>query len=350
MFASDLTRALVSDGLDQHVAVLRPDRSELSYPAETTDLSRGWRLPGLRVDGGAVRDLRRLIGRWAPDVVQVHGGEPLKHVLLASGGSKGRVIYRRIGPAPAEIARGARRMAHARLMRRADAIVAVADVLRQEAILSFRIPADRVVTIRNAVDPSRLVPTQSRATIRAELGIPTDARLVTSIGALTPEKDPLTHIEVVRRASRFVPKLFHLVVGDGPLRAKVDAAASGNGPRLMVAGSRPDVDELLGATDVVLLASLSEGLPGCLIEAGMLGVPTAAFAVGGVPEIVLDGRTGVLAPPGDVAALAERLAGMLNDPIRVESLAAAARERTRSLFDIRDVAPRYRQLYEDVVR
>jgi glycosyltransferase involved in cell wall biosynthesis len=345
VFASDLVRALGNRELEHHLAVLRPGRTELVYPAETTVLTDGWRLPGLRVDARVAGGLRRLIRRWKPEVIQVHGGQPLKHVLLAAGGSDARVIYRRIGPAPLEIARGARRMAHAGLMRRASVIVAVADIIREEAIGTFGVAPDRVVMIPNAVDPSRLEPSRDRDAIRAELGVPTNARLVTSLGALTPEKDPLTHVEVVRRARRSIPDLFHLVVGDGPLRGTLDATASANGQRLLVTGTRPDVGELLAATDVVLVASRSEGQPGCVIEAGMLGVPAAAFAVGGVPEVVVDGRTGVLVAPGEVERLASSLAGILGEPRRQQALGEAARQRARRHFDIHTVAPRYRSLY-----
>jgi glycosyltransferase involved in cell wall biosynthesis len=346
VFAADLIGALGDDGLEQRVAVLRSDHAGLTYPAETTVLTGGWRLPGIRVDARVARGLRGVIRSWAPTVVQVHGGEPLKHVLLAAGGSDARVIYRRIGPAPSEIARGARRAAHAGLMRRAHLIVAVAGVIREEAIGTFGVHPDRVVTIRNAVDRSRLRPTKSGEAIRRELGVPVGAPLVTSLGALTPEKDPITHVEIVRRARRWVPDLFHLVVGDGPLRGRIEESSSGDVRRLIVTGPRGDVADLLAATDVLLVASRSEGLPGCVIEAGMLGVPTAAFAVGGIPEAVIDGETGVLVPPGQIEGLAAGLAGVVREPRRRRALGTAARERAQRHFDIDVVAPRYRALYQ----
>jgi glycosyltransferase involved in cell wall biosynthesis len=235
-------------------------------------------------------------------------------------------------------------------MRRADAIVTVADVLREETILTFGVAPGRVVTIPNAVDPARLRATRSRATVRAEFGIRTDTPLVASVGALSPEKDPLTHVEVVRRARRLVPDTVHLVIGDGPLRPRLDAAASANGRRLIIAGSRPDVADLLAATDLVLLASRSEGLPGCVIEAGMLGVPTAAFAVGGVPDAVVDGVTGVLVPPGHRGALAAGVGRLLLDRDRLDAMGAGARDHCRARFQIRSAADHYRGLYEAVAR
>lgn len=350
VFASDLIRAL-EDGIDQHVAVLRADDPELTFPAETTVVGTGgWRVPGLRVDVKVVRGLRELIERWKPDVIQVHGGEPLKHTLLAAAGTGRPVIYRRIGPAPSEIARGARRAAHGKLMRRAESIVAVADFLRREVISTFGVPAGRVVTIPNAVDPSRLRPARDPAATRAEFGIPKDAPVVTSLGALTTEKDPVAHLEAAFRARSAVPELVHLVVGDGPLRTTVEAVAgrNGHGDRAVVAGSRTDVADVLAATDVLLLASRSEGLPACLIEAGMLGVPAVAFAVGGVPEVVVQGITGVLADPGHVDGLSNGLAELLTAPRRRREMGAAASRHCRAGFDIGKAASRYRELYEAV--
>ena len=352
MFAADLVRALDS-GIEQHVALLRSDRPELTYSAETTVLRSGWRVPAARVDLSLVRGLKRLIERWDPIAIQVHGGEPLKHALLATAGLSVRVVYRRIGAATQEMTRGARRAAHARLMRSADSVVAVANVLRDEAIATFGVDPERVVTIPNAVDPARLEARQDRASTRTELGIPAEARVVTSLGALTPEKDPVTHLEVVRRARQQAPDVVHLVVGDGPMRAAVERAAAttnGRGGRVVIVGSRSDVSELLAASDVLLVASRSEGLPGCVIEAGMVGVPTVAFNVGGVSDAVVDGVTGVLAPPRDVEALARGLARLVEEDELRRSMGEAARERCEAEFHIRDAADRYRRLYEAMVR
>lgn len=351
VFAADLIRALDRD-VDHHVALLRSDRTELTYPAVTTVLGSGLPFPGVRVDLRAIRDLRLLIAEVGPSTVQVHGGEPLKHALLASAGSEVPVVYRRIGPAPRGIVRGPRRVAHARLMRRAERIVAVANVLRDEAIMTFGVRPERIETIPNAVDPSRLQTTRGPAAVRSELGIDSRSPVALSVGALTPEKDPLAHLRVVRIARREVPSLVHVVVGDGPVRADLEREATRNGHlgRIVIAGSRSDVGDLLAASDVVLLASRSEGLPACVIEAGMLGVPTVGFAVGGVSEAVDDGVTGRLVPPLDEERLGYELARLLLDDAERRSMGAAARAHCERRFHIRDAARRYLRLYEALAR
>jgi glycosyltransferase involved in cell wall biosynthesis len=351
MFAADLMGALTGDGIEQRVAVLRAAAPGLDFPSPATVLGNGGpQIPGMRVNLGTLGALRGLFEAWRPDVIQVHGGEPLKHVVLAARRRSIPVVYRRIGSAPQWITRGPRRLGHGHLMRRATRVVAVAEVLRQEAIETFSVPPRQVMTIPNAVDVERLLPGRPREDVRKTLGIQPEAGVIISVGALTWEKDPQTHLAVSSLVRNRRPDAVHLFVGDGPLWPAVESSIRERGldDSVRLLGARDDVPDLLAAADVLLLASRVEGLPGCVIEAGIAGRPTAAYAVAGVPEIVEYGRTGLLVPPGNVRSLAEATARLLADERFRASLGAAARERCRSRFDIRIVAPRYRGLYEEL--
>lgn len=353
LFAGDLVPRLGRAGLTQRVIVLREGRAPwVDYQEPTTILrSRRRRLPGVRFDrriGGQLRDAAR---EWAPDVIQAHGGESLKHVVL-SHVDGAPVVYRRIGSAPVAMTRGLSRIAHGHLMRRASHIVAVAEALREETIEVFSVPQERVSVIPNAVDPARIRPRTNRGAVRKSLGVPPSAPLMLSLGALTWEKDPLAHLEVFEAVQAERPDAMHLFVGDGPQRPALERAVQDRRleGRVLLLGSREDVPDLLTAVDVMLLASRVEGLPGCLIEAGMSGVPVAAYAVAGVPEIVLDGVTGLLVPRGDRAALASAAARLLGDEDARRALGEAARDRCRGRFDIGFVSHRYVELYERMVR
>jgi glycosyltransferase involved in cell wall biosynthesis len=260
-------------------------------------------------------------------------------------------VYRRIGSAPEEIARGPRRAAYGWLMRRADRIVAVADALRREVVRTFRVPSARVVTIPNGVDPARLVPTRGREAVRAELGLAPDAPVLLSLGALVWEKDPMTQLEVAERIRRVDPRAVLLMVGDGPMRGEVEAAIAARGPDgpVRLLGTREDVADVLAASDALLFASCSEGMAATVIEAGMAGLPVAAFAVGGIPEVIRDGVTGMLADPGDVDRLTDAALRLLRDPALRARMGSAARAAS-SGFDIREIGERYLAVYEDLVR
>ena len=349
-FTADLVRPLREGGVQQRVSVLRPGAAgAVHFDVPTESLGDGWRVPGIRLGTGALRDLRSLVASWKPDVIQVSGGEPLKHVMAAAGGLA-PVIYRRIGSARGRDLGWLSQQAYAWLMRRSARVVAVAQSIRRETIERFRVPPERVVVIPKGIDADRLRPTQGRRRTRRRLAIGRATPVVASVGALTWEKDPVGHLEVMGLVRRAVPDAVHLVVGEGPLGRAVAAAAATLDPngRTLLLGSREDVGDLLAASDVVLLASRSEGLPGCLMEAGMAGLPSAAYALAGVPEVVVDGQTGLLAPPGDREALASAVTHLLREARMRESLGRAARERCVSRFEIGGVARAYLALYREL--
>jgi len=291
-------------------------------------------------------NLRRMIRDWRPDVVQAHGGEPLKYAVLGATRPRSQVVYRRIGSTPKEIARGPRRLVYARLMRQTARVVAVAEAVRSETLEVFRLRPGHVLTIPNAVDDRRLDATRDRAAVRRELGIPEAAEVVLSLGALTWEKDPLAHVEVAAGVLQARPQTWHLMVGDGPLRGQVEDAVRRRGMRrFMLAGMRSDVGDVLAASDVLLFASCSEGMPASVIEAGIAGVPVAGYAVAGMSEVVEPGVTGLLAQPADRKGLQSQVLALLQDPRRRGALGSAARQHCLARFSIGAVAPRYQELY-----
>jgi glycosyltransferase involved in cell wall biosynthesis len=354
-FAADLVAALRDAGVEQRVAVLHGPASNdtgLTYAVGSRALDTGdgpW-LPGLRVDAGALRRLRAEIAGWRPEVVQDHGGDSLKYAGLAAVGLRTGLVHRMIGAPGAWIGGRSRRVLYGRLVRRAAVTVAVAEAVRQETSRLLRVPGTAIVTIPNGVDAARLVPTRERAATRRGLGVPAGALVLLGVGALTAEKDPLGQFELAAALLAGRPSGRYLVAGDGPLRPDLEAAvrASGLDGQVALLGARADVADLLAASDLLLLASRTEGMPACVIEAGMAGVPVAGYALAGIPEVVLDGVTGVLTPPGDFGGLARRAAALLDDAAARRRMGEAATARCRALFDIRPIARRYLELYDRV--
>jgi glycosyltransferase involved in cell wall biosynthesis len=352
LFAAALVRASRALDCEQHVAVVRPaDGDHVRFDAPTallTSRPKSSRLAAPR----AARRLRTVIEQTQPTVVQVHGGEALKVAMAAWSGLP--VVYRRIGGVPPWLERGPRRWVYGRMMRRAVAVVTVADALREETIRVFGLAPASVVTIPNAVDPADVRPRRPRAAVRAELGIGDDAPVTVSVGALVAEKDPVRALEILEPFLRAHRDVVHLVVGGGPLRDELNARAAGLGigERVRCLGPRTDVGDLLGASDVVLFASspgAMEGMPGSLIESGLCRRPAVVFDVAGAREVVEDGVTGFVVPWGDDDGFRERIAKVLEDPGLREAMGEAAAQRCAA-FDIRAVAPRYLSLYREVGR
>ena len=345
IFAADLVHALEGKGIAQRVAILRSNGSR----------SVAYRAPVHGLTGGGperVIALRRLVRRSRPHVVQAHGGEAMAVSVLATAGIP--IVYRRVGGAPPSLRRGWRRRVFRRLVGRTARVVAVAEAVRHESISLLGLPPSHVVTIPNGVDLGRLAGHRDRATVRAALGIEDAAPVFLSMAALTWEKDPLAHLRVGAAVLRSLPRAAHLFVGDGPMRSRMEREVSSLGlhGKIRLLGARSDVPDLLEAVDALLFASRPdgmEGMPGAVIEAGMLGRPTVAYDVAGLSEVVLDQQTGRLVPWGEEDALAEAMIDLLGDDEARKAMGEAARLACQSGFSIDQIAPQYVKIYAELV-
>lgn len=223
-----------------------------------------------------------------------------------------------------------------------NAVTAVLDAQRwavsEEALASMWAPLRRgaEVLVHGIVQNDTPPDPDARRRVRAEFGIPADAVVAVIVANFRREKDYPNVLHAARRAFDTDPRLWVVAVGQGPLEADVRAlhAELGLGDRFVLAGYRSDVPDILAAADLFTLGSAFEGLPVSIMEAMAAGLPVVATAVGGVPEAVVAGETGLLVPPHDDRALADAWLELSGDPERRTRMARAARERA-PLFDIR---------------
>jgi glycosyltransferase involved in cell wall biosynthesis len=253
-----------------------------------------------------------LFRRERVTVVHTHNRLPLIYGAAAGRLAGAVVVHTRHGPG-----RGTRRE---RLLRRGagrllHAYVAVSPELRDLAqSLGDSAPA-KLAVIENGIDLARFrVGPEERRAARQALGIPDDAWVVGSVGRLAREKDyPL----LVRAAAPLLgPGARLIIVGDGDEAANIRAAvaAANVGPHVLLPGASHDIPRYMAALDVFALSSKMEGLPLVALEAMAAGLPLVAPAVGGLPGLVDDGRTGFLFPAGDEAALRVRLEALRAEP------------------------------------
>jgi glycosyltransferase involved in cell wall biosynthesis len=179
-----------------------------------------------------------------------------------------------------------------------------------------------------------------------------DGPILVAAGRLSVEKGFQVLVEAAPAILKAVPSARLVVFGDGPLRGSLErrVAALGLTDRVRLPGFRDDLDCLLPWADLVVLPSLTEGLPNVALEAAAAGVPVVATAVGGTPEVVIDGQTGVLVPPGEPTSLASRIVDVLRLPDRARALGAAGRRRVEEQFSFDAQARAYQQLFAEVVR
>jgi glycosyltransferase involved in cell wall biosynthesis len=187
--------------------------------------------------------------------------------------------------------------------------------------------------------------------LRTELGLPAGTPLYGSASNMRPQKALEVMLDAHVLVREQVPDAHLVLAGGGPsLGALRDhARALSIEDTAHFVGVRSDVDSMIGCLDVAAMSSDFEGMPLFALECFANGTPLVATAVGGLPEIVDDGRTGVLVPPRRPELLAEAIAGLMRDPDRRERLAAAARSELDA-YDINTIAQRWAQLYEQLLR
>jgi glycosyltransferase involved in cell wall biosynthesis len=232
--------------------------------------------------------------------------------------------------------------------------VAVSDAVRRHHLAAFGVRAP-VEVIHNALDPAPFAPDPAlRRAARARLGIAPDQPLVGTVGNLFPGKKGYeVLLEAVPEVVRRHPGAVFLAVGRdvGGLRARLEARAAelGVAHAFRCLGAQDDVPALLNALDLFVSPSRREGFPFVLLEAMSAALPVVATRVGGSPELVEDGRTGILAPPGDPGALAAFVCALLADPARARELGRAGRERVLARFTAPRMVARYQAVFEAAV-
>ena len=238
------------------------------------------------------------------------------------------------------------------VLRRFPKVIAVSDYLRRELIASGLAP-HQVVTVHNAVDHDVFVSTvcADRREVRAELGIGPDAPVVLTVGRLNPEKGHRYLLESVQLACRHIPGLRVLVVGEGPLRAKLKANTRALHLDVVVSflDWRDDVASLMSASDLFVLPSTRESFGLVILEALALRVPVIATRVGGVPEIIRTGETGILVEPRDPAALAEAMIWTLANPAQARQLARHGQAVVRQRFSLEAMVKATNRVYHEVM-
>jgi glycosyltransferase involved in cell wall biosynthesis len=265
------------------------------------------------------------------------------HTHCAKAGAVGRLAARRAGVPRIvhtyhgfpfhEFQSAARRRAYITIERRlgrfTDLALCVGSGVAVEAVRRRLLEPQRIrtigVVIPEADRPAACPPPAAHARRRARraLGLPPEAVVIGAVGRLTYQKAPEDFLAALRALAR--PGVVGVWIGGGELARRVAALASGGpGPRVMLAGERTDVPELLPAFDVFALPSRYEGLPTAIVEAMACGIPVVATAVNAVGDVVVPGETGLLVPPGRPDLMATALAYLLDSPADAARMAANA--------------------------
>ena len=229
-------------------------------------------------------------------------------------------------------------------------LIALNDGQRQELIRKRIISARKTVVIYNGIasTPFEIL---SGALNRNSLAILSSHKIITQIGRLSVQKGTRYFLEAAKMVLEERPETTFLLVGEGPLaeEMRLYAETLGISPQVRFLGWRDDVPAILAATDICVLASLWEGLPYTLLEAMAARKPVVATDTDGSREVVEEGRTGFLVPPGDVPALAEKILVLLGDGELRREMGKEGRERLEKHFLVEVMIEKVEEVYDELI-
>lgn len=241
-----------------------------------------------------------------------------------------------------------RTMALRRIVRSLDAIIAVGPDVRDNLIRTAKAPLDRIHLVRNAVARAERPEQSERVMLRRRMDLPLDRALLVVVGRLIPAKGVDTLVEAMGLLDEIPATL--LVIGDGPEREELERMASGiPRERVRFLGIRDDVGDLLGAADLYLSASHSEGTSIALIEAMACALPCAVADAPGLRDIVTDGENGRIFQLRDSSDCSRVIAEALAAPNEAEGWATRAQQEVRREFSMQTFVDRHCELYRALI-
>jgi glycosyltransferase involved in cell wall biosynthesis len=315
-------------------------------------------------DALALRKLIRTLRRHRPHIVETHTAKAgavgrLAAYLTGLAGPPapaimhvfhGHVFHSYFGPVKTRAFITIERA----LARITDRIITISPAQYRDITETYRIARPEktvVVPLGLKLQPFARARQTSVGQFRRAFGLPSDAPLVGFVGRLAPVKNPNLFIEAARLTLQQTPETYFALVGDGKLRPELErrVEALGLTKHVVFTGWQEDMPATYADLDVMALTSLNEGTPVTVIEALAAGVPVVATAVGGVPDVVTDRRTGLLVPSGDIEAVAQGMLKLLRNPEYARHLAREGQLEVLERFDLTRLAADMESLYRTVL-
>ncbi len=303
-------------------------------PKTEMDLTAAWRLS-------------RIIKQLKPDIVHAHDPHGVAMAALALSMST------QLAKPPLVAAR--RVDFHLRgsslsrwKYRQVDCFICASEAIRQ-MLVGDGVPAARAVTVHEGIDLAR-VASAPAAKLHEDLWLPHHAPVVGNVAALVPHKGQRHLIDSARLVLPQVPDARFVIAGEGELRPALERQIKDHHleKHVFLAGFRPDVLSLHKAFDIFVMSSVTEGLGTSLIDAMAAGKPVVATTAGGIPEVVVDGETGILVPPRDHDAMAAAIVKLLKDDGLRRCMGEAGLARARAMFSAERMVQDTLRVYERV--
>jgi glycosyltransferase involved in cell wall biosynthesis len=299
-----------------------------------------------RLDWGAVRCIREILGRYGVDLLHTHGYKADLYGFLAARASDVPVMATCHNWTKDTRTVQAYSLLDRFVLRRFRAVTAVSSTVA-ELLIEAGISLDRIRVIHNGIGTEKCCSPQEMPEILANGHGP----VIGMVGRLVPQKGFLDVLACGPEILSFKPDTRFVITGEGPQRAELEQAAcnAGISHSVVFTGARADIQCFYAAMDIFVLPSLNEGMPMTVLEAMAAGKPVVASRVGAVPQIVCDGESGILVQPGNRRELKDALVGLLKAPARAIQMGERGRKRVIQEYSSSAMARQYASLYSSLV-
>lgn len=238
-----------------------------------------------------------------------------------------------------------------------DRFIVVSDVLRETLLNSYRIPHDKVIKVYNGIELNEYRPNgkevrSQKSEVKREFGIAKDVPVIGAIGRMVWQKGFEYLIQAILEIVKNYPKVKVLLVGDGPLRKRLEALSEELRVRdnVIFTGFRSDIKEILSTVDLLVIPSLLEGFPMVTLEAMAMAKPIVATNIDGITEQITDGVDGILVPPKNPSALAKAVIRALNDKELAMTMGLAARKKVEQKFSVEKMIAETKKVYLSLLK
>jgi glycosyltransferase involved in cell wall biosynthesis len=285
---------------------------------------------------------KKLLKEEAPELVHLHsrrGADTLGALTTKLAGIP-TVLSRRVDNPEAGWSLAAK-------YRMYDKVITISQAIRR-VLVAQGVPAEKVVCVHSALDPSPYLEAGDAALLRREFGISKEERVVAMAAQFIQRKGHAILLDAVPSVLSSHPNTRFILFGQGPLRSEMEARveAEGLGRVVTFAGFRDDLHKLLPAMELLVHPATKEGLGIILLQASASGLPIVATRAGGIPEAVVDGVTGLLVQRGDPGALSQAISSLLGDPARAHEMGRAGRAMVEKSFSVERMVKGNLEVYQ----
>lgn len=321
--------------------------SESGYPIDALH-----RQPG--IDWPLVRQISHILQQKKIDVIHAHHYTPYFYGVMAMLRCKmigaenvPKIVFTEHGIHYPYRKKVKRLLINPVLCRLADELVTIAEHTKSNLVKYENYPRKKTRIIYNGIELSAFSKSIDIPAKKKSLGIPPDGKVVGMVARLDPVKNHVMLLRAFQSAAARLPDSCLMIVGDGPMRAELEALSAelGISEKVFFLGARQDIPDLLKTMDIFVLSSFSEGMSITLLEAMAAGLPVIATNVGGNPEVVADGESGYLVSNDDAKGLSQRLLSLLKDEKTRGEMGRAGRQRAERHFSLQHTVNRYTRLY-----